>query len=124
MTHTQNMEPKAPGELRERLEDTVSAAILAERGPQALDDAPRRPVRWFWVAAPALALACLTVVLAVRQPRLSPYDTFSDPALAYAALEQAFSAFSEPVGAGFNAINVSLEAFDQTLESARTPQQL
>ena len=68
MTNTENMEPKAPGELRERLEDTVSAAILAERGPQALDDAPRRPVRWFWVAAPALALACLAVVLAVRHP--------------------------------------------------------
>lgn len=84
-----------PEDLQERIEDALSAAILAEHGPQALSDAPRRRTpRWIWAAVPALAV-CLAAILFVWRPIRKP----ADPAMteAYARFEESFESFSGAV---------------------------
>jgi len=90
-------EPHIPDNLAGQLEETVCAAILAERGTEALDDAPRRRApRWTWAAIPVLAAACLAVTLLVSRPAPLPPET----AAAYAHFEEAFSCFAEALQSG------------------------
>jgi hypothetical protein len=89
-----------PGSLSERLQEFACAAVLAERGTEALAEragdaaARRRPARWAWGVVPAAALAALALVLLLRSPQ-RPKDTFTDPTLAYIEMARAFSIFNE-----------------------------
>lgn len=91
-----------PEALPDRLQAMASAAVLAEKGLEALADKfdaialRRRPARWFWGAVPAAALAAVAIFLLVRKPQ-QPKDTFTDPTLAYIEMSRAFAMFREAV---------------------------
>lgn len=117
-----------PDGLADRLQDIASAALLAARGPAALDDlsrpapikASRRPARrWLWGAGPAVALASLAIVLLVSR---QPQGVYQDPAVAkaYSDLERAFSAISESLETGVDALKVSLDAFHEPFEPGQS----
>ena len=110
-----------PDGLADRLQDIASSALLAARGPEALDDQPRPAqafghlARWLWGAIPAVALASLAIALLVGRQSQGVYQ---DPAVAkaYSDLERAFSAISESLETGVDALKVSLDAFHEPFE--------
>jgi len=92
-----------PDGLADRLQDIASSALLAARGPEALDDQPRptqafgHPARWLWGAIPAVALASLAIALLGGHPQpLTP-----EAEAAYTELERTFLSFSEALQSGY-----------------------
>lgn len=81
--------------LSDALDELRSAAALAERGAEALDDKPRRRVpRWTLATVPALAAAALAAVLIF----IRPAPVYPDAAVA--RMEEAFNEFSEALQTG------------------------
>ncbi len=81
--------------LSDALDELRSAAALAERGAEALDDKPRRRVpRWTLATVPALAAAALAAVLIFTRPA----PVYPDAAVA--RMEEAFNEFSEALQTG------------------------
>lgn len=101
-----------PDGLADRLQDIAGAALLAARGPAALDDlsrpapikASRRPARrWLWGAVPAVALAALSLVLYFRRP--APITLDPEVQATYAQVELAFESFCDAAKAGYDAFS-------------------
>lgn len=81
--------------LSDALDELRSAAALAERGAEALDDKPRRRApRWTLATVPALAAAALAAVLIFTRPA----PVYPDAAVA--RMEEAFNEFSEALQTG------------------------
>lgn len=98
-----------PEDLQERIGDALSAAILAEQGPDALTAGlapgarqPRPAPRWLWAAVPAVALASLAAVLLVNRPQPLPPET----ATAFAELESIFGNFSEAMQSSYDSFSI------------------
>ena len=88
-----------PKDLAGCLEEVATAIILAERGPKALDDKPRRRIpRWAWAAVPALAAASLAAVFFFVRPAPLPPET----AAAFAQFESAFDHFADAMQTGMD----------------------
>lgn len=66
---------------------------------------------WSMVSAAAIVVG---VVLAIAWHNSQPVDTFSDPALAYAQLEETFSYMSEKMNVGFEKAVEAESVFDKT----------
>ena len=91
--------------LSDALDELRSAAALAERGAEALDDKPRRRVpRWTLATVPALAAAALAAVLIFTRPA----PVYPDAAVA--RMEEAFNEFSEALQ---NGMTVFSEPFQE-----------
>lgn len=88
---------KVPAGLEERIKASLAAASIAkETQPQ------KKTVRWFpyTALAAAAAVAALLVLPRLGEPELK--DTFDDPYLAYAQLEEAFQTISDKMSNGVN----------------------
>lgn len=88
---------KVPADLEERIKASLAAASIAkETQPQ------KKTVRWFpyTALAAAAAVAALLVLPRLGEPELK--DTFDDPYLAYAQLEEAFQTISDKMSNGVN----------------------
>ena len=106
-----------PEDLQERLGDAISAAILSEKGPDALTagpaPAPRQPHpalrekrparRWLWGAVPAVALAALSLVLFIGHP--APIINNPEVQATYAQIELAFESFCDAAIAGYDSFS-------------------
>lgn len=94
---------RVPEDLRTSVKDSVAAAALssAKAQPQA-----RRPL-WRPVAILSLlAAACLATFFAI--PRV-PEDTYDDPLLAYAKVEETFALISSKLDVGAESIRQAEE---------------
>lgn len=88
---------KVPAGLEERIKASLAAASIAkETQPQ------KKTVRWFpyTALAAAAAVAAMLVLPRLGEPELK--DTFDDPYLAYAQLEEAFQTISDKMSNGVN----------------------
>ena len=88
---------KVPADLEERIKASLAAASIAkETQPQ------KKTVRWFpyTALAAAAAVAALLVLPRLGEPELK--DTFDDPYLAYAQLEEVFQTISDKMSNGVN----------------------
>ncbi len=86
----------------EGLEGRLEAALAAQR---ALGHETRRTAYRRWIPVAATALAALALVFAVGLPsRNAPKDTFDDPLLAYAQVEQTFGYISSRMAEGVNMV--------------------
>lgn len=98
-----------PDGLADRLQDIASSALLAARGPEALDDQPRpaqafgHPARWLWGAIPAVALAAISLILYFGRP--APISNNPEVQATYAQVEQAFESFCDAAKAGYDAFS-------------------
>ena len=88
---------KVPAGLEERIKASLAAASIAkETQPQ------KKTVRWFpyTALAAAAAVAAMLVLPRLGEPELK--DTFDDPYLAYAQLEEVFQTISDKMSNGVN----------------------
>ena len=98
-----------PDGLADRLQDIASSALLAARGPEALDDQPRpaqpfrHPARWLWGAIPAVALAAISLILYFGRP--APISNNPEVQATYAQVELAFESFCDAAKAGYDAFS-------------------
>lgn len=89
---------KVPAGLEERIKASLAAASIAkETQPQK-----KKTVRWlpYTALAAAAAVAALLVLPRLGEPELK--DTFDDPYLAYAQLEEVFQTISDKMSNGVN----------------------
>ena len=89
---------KVPAGLEERIKASLAAASIAkEAQPQK-----KKTVRWlpYTAIAAAAAVAALLVLPRLGEPELK--DTFDDPYLAYAQLEEVFQTISDKMSNGVN----------------------
>lgn len=89
---------KVPAGLEERIKASLAAASIAkETQPQK-----KKTVRWlpYTALAAAAAVAALLVLPRLGEPELK--DTFDDPYLAYAQLEEVFQTISDKMSTGVN----------------------
>ncbi len=98
-----------PEELDDKISGTLTAAALhAQERP-----AVRTRHTIIGIAASAAAAACLGIVLVKAS---QPKDTFSDPMLAYAQLEQTFQYIQEKMGKGLEIAAEAEPAIKRTSE--------
>ena len=104
-----NIAEDMPVEVPDDLDKNISEAIMAQA---ALADIPKsaQTVRRLILATTAAA-ACLTVFTTVRN---QPKDTFDDPHLAYAELENTFSYISSKVDKGLEIASEAEPVFTKT----------
>ena len=89
---------KVPAGLEERIKASLAAASIAkETQPQK-----KKTVRWlpYTALAAAAAVAAMLVLPRLGEPELK--DTFDDPYLAYAQLEEVFQTISDKMSNGVN----------------------
>ena len=111
MKRIEDIEKLSPEELEaasrdiavpEGLQQRIADALLAETSLQ--EDAPAQRsgqlLRWGMSAAVAIAAACAAVLL-IRRPN-TPSDSFDDPMLAYAQVEQTFQYISDKMSGGID----------------------
>ena len=99
---------KVPESLAESLEALVGAAALTEEEPR------RKSAFIPWAIAAAVA-AVLGTGIFLNVPR-RPKDTFSDPYLAYAQVEEAFRTISDKMNAGLQLASEAGEAASKPFE--------
>ena len=102
---------KVPAGLEERIKASLAAASIAkETQPQ------KKTVRWFpyTAIAAAAAVAALLVLPRLGEPELK--DTFDDPYLAYAQLEEAFQTISDKMSNGVNEAQEANSAMGRPIE--------
>lgn len=92
---------RVPEGLADRLKERMLAEeqTAAARQPAAVS---RRPATQFSVAALAIA-AAIAAILLVRRPS-DPVDSFDDPMLAYAQVEETFQYISQKVSKGVKVV--------------------
>lgn len=92
---------RVPEGLADRLKERMLAEeqTAAARQPAAVS---RRPAAQFSVAALAIA-AAIAAILLVRRPS-DPVDSFDDPMLAYAQVEETFQYISQKVSKGVKVV--------------------
>ena len=88
---------KVPEDLGASVQAGVAAAALASKGGRPA----RRPLWRTYALLGALAAACIGVLFAI--PR-APQDTYDDPLLAYAKVEETFSRISDQLNRGSESI--------------------
>ncbi|MBQ9184634.1 MAG: hypothetical protein IJ151_02030 [Bacteroidales bacterium] len=88
---------KVPAGLEERIKTSLTAATIAKE-TQPL----KKPARWLPAAtlAAAAAATALLVIPGSGEPELR--DTFDDPYLAYAQVEQVFQTISDKMSVGMD----------------------
>ena len=100
-----------PEGFRQRLE----AELDAQNKLETLKEEPRkiRLVPMIGVAASVLLL--IGIGLGIARWQSEPKDTFTDPYLAYAELEKAFTTMAEGMQKGFSMAEKSEEIIDRTI---------
>ena len=100
-----------PEGFRQRLE----AELESQRRLETLKEEPRkiRLVPVIGVAASVLLL--IGIGLGIARWQSEPKDTFTDPYLAYAELEKAFTTMAEGMQKGFSMAEKSEEIIDRTI---------
>lgn len=102
---------KVPEDLSKSLSELVGASELVEK-----PEKPRRPLlRWAIAAAVAAALG-LGIYFSIPK---SPRDTFSDPYLAYAEVQQAFEFISQKSNKAAEIAGKAVPVMEKTEEIIR-----
>lgn len=103
---------RIPDALEDRIMESVASAIVAKEtssrhAESVAADSPakgapsRRPVRWLPYASVAAAAAIAAVLLLLRTPRSEDLrDSFDDPYLAYAQVEEAVRMITDKMAVG------------------------
>lgn len=104
-----------PDSLGDRVKDALLSSMLQRRRHR------RKETIGFAILAPVAVAAALGLILWTRPPKLQ--DTFDDPALAYAQLEETFTYISDQIEKGLDiadeatpAINKPAEILKKTLK--------
>ena len=118
---------KAPADLRDSVCGTVAAAAISSSFPgaagnlgcpvEAGHDARRRPLWRPYALLGMFAAACIGVILAI--PR-NPKDTYEDPLLAYAKVEETFALISSKLDRGVESVRQAeepLETIDRIINN-------
>lgn len=105
MKQIEDIEKMTPGELEaassgisvpQGLQERIRERIAASEVPQAGSRSAR-----LWIPIVSLAAAAaVAAVVVVPQIRQAPVDTYQDPYLAYAQVEEAFRLISDKMAAG------------------------
>jgi hypothetical protein len=106
---------KAPADLDTSVRNAVAAATLAETSSRPA----RRPLWRPYALLGAFAAACIGVILAI--PR-NPKDTYDDPLLAYAKVEETFALISSKLDRGVESVRQAeepLETIDRIINNNR-----
>ena len=102
---------KAPADLEASVKDAVAAAALSSYRPE------RRALWRPYALLGAFAAACIGVILAI--PR-NPKDTYEDPLLAYAKVEETFALISSKLDRGVESVRQAeepLETIDRIINN-------
>lgn len=98
-----------PEDFRERLEATLAAKAIADGASPKPKPKPRKGKPVFkpsarklmgWLPYAGAAAAIIVAVLAIRNKDRELIDTFNDPALAYAQVEDTFRQISDKMSHG------------------------
>ena len=106
---------RVPGDLGASVRESVAAAALASAGE-------RKPVRAMWLTYALLSMfaaACLATFFII--PR-NPKDTYDDPLLAYAKVEETFALISKQMDRGVQSALLaeeSLETVDRIINNTK-----
>ena len=95
---------KVPEDLSASVKTAVDAAALASS-----HEAPRRPLWRPYALLAVFAAACIGVFFAI--PR-APQDTYDDPLLAYAKVEETFALISSQLDRGVESVRQAEEPFE------------
>ena len=87
---------QVPEGLQERIAQAIAAHEVLDEAPRHIPD--RRFVRWLPYSAVAAAIIAVSVIGLERARR--PKDTFDDPYLAYAQVEETFRYISDKMSLG------------------------
>lgn len=106
---------RVPRDLKASVRESVAAAALASSGE-------RKPARAMWLTYALLSMfaaACLATFFVI--PR-TPKDTFDDPLLAYAKVEETFALISKQMDRGVQSALLaeeSLETVDRIINNTK-----
>lgn len=106
---------RVPADLRRSVQESVAAAAIAS----AKESRTPRPTWYKFVLLGALATACLATFFAI--PRV-PQDTYDDPLLAYAKVEETFARISSELDRGAESIRqaeVPIETVNRILNNKK-----
>lgn len=101
---------KVPEDLRASLEALAGAAELAEN-EGSVQKGRAKP--WLW-AVPAVAAALVAAVIIFRSVPAAPKDTFSDPYLAYAQVQEVFDQISRKGDEAATLAGTAVPVFEKT----------
>ena len=104
---------KAPADLAASVKDAVAAAAMAEASSRPA----HRPLWRPYTLLAVFAAACIGVILAI--PR-NPKDTYDDPLLAYAKVEETFALISSKLDRGVESVRQAeepLETIDRIINN-------
>ena len=104
---------KAPADLAASVKDAVAAAAMAEASSRPA----LRPLWRPYTLLAVFAAACIGVILAI--PR-NPKDTYDDPLLAYAKVEETFALISSKLDRGVESVRQAeepLETIDRIINN-------
>ena len=104
---------KAPADLAASVKDAVAAAAMAEASSRPAHRSLWRP----YTLLAVFAAACIGVILAI--PR-NPKDTYDDPLLAYAKVEETFALISSKLDRGVESVRQAeepLETIDRRINN-------
>ena len=111
---------KAPAGLEASVKDAVAAAALSSSCPVKPGNDARHRALWRpYALLGAFAAACIGVILAI--PR-NPKDTYDDPLLAYAKVEETFALISSKLDRGVESVRQAeepLETIDRIINNNR-----
>ena len=107
---------RVPKDLRAAVKDSVSAAAMASARTH---QPARRPLWRPAVILSLVAAACLAVLFAI--PRV-PQDTYDDPLIAYAKVEETFALISSKLDVGAESVRQAEEPFETVNRILNTKQ--
>ena len=105
-----------PTGLGDRIRENLAAAALAETAAAERSVSPRRRMFRRMAAISLSAAAVLSGLFLLLHRPGEPKDTFDDPALAYASLQQTFEYISEKVRFGTGMAEEALPLGERPLE--------
>ena len=100
---------KVPHDLKASVKDAVVAAAMASAHDQSATVRTRRPLWCPYALLAVFAAACLGVFFAI--PR-APKDTYDDPLIAYAKVEETFALISSKLDRGVESIRQAEEPLE------------
>ena len=96
---------RVPADLRASVQERVSAAAIAS----SKESLPARPSWYKFVLIGTLGIACIATFFAI--PRV-PQDTYDDPLLAYAKVEETFALISSKMDLGVESVRQAEEPLE------------
>ena len=99
---------KVPSGLEDRILASIAAAAVTEEKP--------RRAAWMPYAALAAAAGLAALALVPRQGKTALRDTFDDPYLAYAQVEETFRRISDKMAVGVNLAEKAGETAEKPIE--------